>query len=157
MLARNLGMRVLISDRKASNATDPCRVPFDSVIKQSTVLFVGVPLSDSTRNLISKPEFESMSSHAVLVNVSRGGIVDERALVEAVRERRISGAATDVFETEPAGPGTSPLMAEDAKDLNIIATPHLAWLSQRTSINYATKLKQAVEAWSTGQPLNVLT
>ncbi|KAL4806645.1 D-isomer specific 2-hydroxyacid dehydrogenase [Aspergillus unguis] len=155
-LARNLGMRVLVSDRKARDAPDTSRVPFESVIKESTVLFVAVPLTDSTRNFISTPEFESMSSHAVVVNVSRGGTVDEEALVQALRERKISGAAMDVFKVEPAGPGTSPLLSEEAKDLNIIATPHLAWLSQRTAANYASKLKTTVEGWATGQPVNVV-
>ncbi|KAL4743281.1 D-isomer specific 2-hydroxyacid dehydrogenase [Aspergillus similis] len=156
-LARNLGMKVLVSDRKASATPDPTRVPFETVIKQSTVLFIAVPLMDSTRNFISNPEFENMSSHAIVVNVSRGGTVDEDALVHALRERKISGAATDVFNGEPAGPDTSPLLAEDAKDLNIIATPHLAWLSQRTSVNYGSKLKLAVEAWAAGQPVNVVS
>lgn len=157
-MARNLGMKVLVSDRKISSTgtTDVSRVPFDSVIKQSTVLFVAVPLIDSTRNFISTPEFESMSSHALVINVSRGGTVDEEALVKALRERKISGAATDVFKDEPAGPESTPLLAEDAGDLNIIATPHLAWLSQITFVNYATKLRMAVEAWTSGQPVNVV-
>ncbi|KAL3468012.1 D-isomer specific 2-hydroxyacid dehydrogenase [Aspergillus heterothallicus] len=157
MLASKLGMKVMVSERKSSSTADSSRVPFESVIKQSTVLFVAVPLLESTRNFISAPEFESMSPHAVLVNVSRGGTVDEEALVKALRERKISGAATDVFKEEPAGPGNSPLVAEDAKDLNIIATPHLAWLSQRTAVNYATKLKSAVERWSRGQPVNLVS
>ncbi|KAI9368432.1 D-isomer specific 2-hydroxyacid dehydrogenase [Aspergillus egyptiacus] len=157
MLARNLGMKVLISDRKASETADSSRVPFESVIKQSTVLFVAVPLTELTRNFISKPEFESMSPYAVLINVSRGGTVDEEALVQALRERRISGASTDVFKQEPAGPDTTPLLADDAEDLNIIATPHMAWLSQRTSVNYAANLKLAVEAWCVGRPVNVVT
>ncbi|KAL2844190.1 D-isomer specific 2-hydroxyacid dehydrogenase [Aspergillus pseudodeflectus] len=157
MLASNLGMKVIVSDRKSSTATDSSREPFESVIKQSTVLFIAVPLLDSTRNFISAPEFESMSPHAVLVNVSRGGTVDEEALVKALREGKISGAATDVFREEPAGPENSPLVAEDAKDLNIIATPHLAWLSQRTAVNYATKLKLAIDGWCRGQPVNVVS
>jgi glycerate dehydrogenase len=156
MLASSLGMKVIVSDRKSSTTTDSSRVPFESVIKQSTVLFVAVPLLDSTRNFISTAEFESMSPHAVLVNVSRGGTVDEEALLKALREGKISGAATDVFKEEPAGPENSPLVAEDAKDLNIIATPHLAWLSQRTAVNYATKLKLAIDGWSRGQPVNVV-
>ncbi|KAL4956312.1 D-isomer specific 2-hydroxyacid dehydrogenase [Aspergillus filifer] len=156
-MAQNLGMKVLVSDRKASNTPNPSRTPFETVIKESTVLFVAVPLTGATRNFISTPEFDAMSPHTVLVNVSRGGTVDEDALVQALRERKISGAATDVFKEEPAGPETSPLLADDAKDLNIIATPHLAWLSQKTCINYGAKLKQAVEGWSTGQPVNVVS
>ncbi|KAL4934167.1 D-isomer specific 2-hydroxyacid dehydrogenase family protein [Aspergillus undulatus] len=156
-MAHNLGMKVLVSDRKAADTPDTSRTPFDSVIKQSTVLFVAVPLLESTRDFISTQEFDSMSPHTVMVNVSRGGTVDEEALVQALRERKISGAATDVFKEEPAGPGNSPLLAEDAKDLNIIATPHLAWLSQRTCANYGAKLKQAVEGWAAGQPMNVVS
>ncbi|KAL3493424.1 D-isomer specific 2-hydroxyacid dehydrogenase [Aspergillus germanicus] len=157
MLASSLGMKVIVSDRKSSTTTDSSRVPFESVVKQSTVLFVAVPLLDSTRNFISTAEFESMSPHAVLVNVSRGGTVDEEALVKALREGKISGAATDVFKEEPAGPENSPLVAENAQDLNIIATPHLAWLSQRTAVNYATKLKLAIDGWSGGHPVNVVS
>ncbi|KAL2869331.1 D-isomer specific 2-hydroxyacid dehydrogenase family protein [Aspergillus lucknowensis] len=157
MLAKSLGMKVLISDRKSFNTADPSRVPFEAVIKQSTVIFVAVPLMDSTRNYLSTREFQSMTSHAIVINVSRGGTVDEEALVQALRERKISGAAMDVFKDEPAGPGTSPLMADDAKDLNIIATPHVAWLSQRTAVNYATKMKLAIETWIRGQPVNVVS
>ncbi|KKK13463.1 hypothetical protein ARAM_002302 [Aspergillus rambellii] len=164
LLARNLGMKVIISDRKTSDAAkssegsdDSERVPFDLVIKQSTVLFIALPLMDSTRNLLSTIEFESMSPHAVLVNVSRGGIVNEEALIQALEQRNIFGAATDVFREEPAGPGNSPLLRENTQDLNLVTTPHLAWLSQKTSINYSQKLKQAVEAWCAGGSVNVVT
>ncbi|KKK24635.1 hypothetical protein AOCH_001752 [Aspergillus ochraceoroseus] len=141
----------------AQGSDDSERVPFDLVIKQSTVLFIALPLMDSTRNLLSTIEFESMSPHAVLVNVSRGGIVNEEALIQALEQRNIFGAATDVFREEPAGPGNSPLLRENTQDLNLVTTPHLAWLSQKTSINYSQKLKQAVEAWCAGGSVNVVT
>ncbi|RHZ54459.1 D-isomer specific 2-hydroxyacid dehydrogenase family protein [Aspergillus thermomutatus] len=163
-LARNLGMKVLISARKDPAASASLstvdsieRTPFDAVIRQSTVIFVAVPLSNSTRNLISIPELENMSPHTVIVNVSRGGIVDEEALLEALREGTIAGAATDVFREEPAGLHNSPLLSEETKNLNLIVTPHLAWLSKKTLANYSQMVKQAIEGWSAGQPCNVVT
>ncbi|PYH48355.1 D-isomer specific 2-hydroxyacid dehydrogenase family protein [Aspergillus saccharolyticus JOP 1030-1] len=164
-LARGLGMKVIVADRKqfgevksTSNAADGIeRVPFETVIQQSTALFVAVPLLDSTRNLISTAEFESMSAHAVLINVSRGGVIDESALVKALKEDRITGAATDVFFQEPASPDNSPLLAEGTAGLNLIVTPHLAWLAQRTMVNYSQRLKLSVEEWCKGNPLNVVT
>ncbi|KAF9886295.1 hypothetical protein FE257_011554 [Aspergillus nanangensis] len=157
-LAQTLGMKVLISGRKDSDnsnmsngsSSNQERVPFETVLRQSTVLFLAIPLTDSTRNLISTSEFEAMSPHGVLVNVSRGGIVDEEALVKALEEGKISGAATDVFEKEPAGPENSPLLREGTEKLNLVVTPHLAWLSRKTALNYSQILKKSVEGYAKG-------
>ncbi|PWY94759.1 glycerate dehydrogenase [Aspergillus sclerotioniger CBS 115572] len=164
-LARGMGMKVIIAERKlfgdasASNRSDSNqeRVAFDEVIKQSTVLFIAVPLAPSTRNLLSTAEFEAMSPHAVVVNVSRGGVVDEEALVRALQENQIIGAATDVFAKEPAGPENSPLLAEGTEDLNLVLTPHLAWATQKTLVNYERLLKETVEKWMVGEFMNVVT
>ncbi|GLB10530.1 hypothetical protein AtubIFM57258_006938 [Aspergillus tubingensis] len=164
-LARGLGMKVIIAGRKAlADASTPNhaddnveRVSFDEVIRQSTVIFIAVPLAPSTRNLLSTAEFEAMSPHAVLVNVSRGGVMDEVALVRALQENRITGAATDVFEKEPAGLENSALLAEGTEDLNLVLTPHIAWATQKTLINYEQKLKETVEKWMVGEFMNVVT
>lgn len=164
-LARGLGMKVIIAGRKAlADASTPNhaddnveRVSFDEVIRQSTVIFIAVPLAPSTRNLLSTAEFEAMSPHAVLVNVSRGGVMDEVALVRALQENRITGAATDVFEKEPAGLENSALLAEGTEDLNLVLTPHIAWATQKTLINYEQKLKETVEKWMAGEFMNVVT
>ncbi|KAE8366098.1 D-isomer specific 2-hydroxyacid dehydrogenase [Aspergillus caelatus] len=159
-LARGLGMKVLISGRKNFGSSigpeGEDRTPFDTVIKESTVLFLAVPLQETTRNLISTPELEAMSHHAILINVSRGGVVDEEALVKALRENRIAGAATDVCVKEPAGPNNSPLLAEGTEDLNLVVTPHLAWLAQKTAQGYSKLFKDAVEGWFTGNRYNVV-
>ncbi|OOG00720.1 hypothetical protein ASPCADRAFT_401677 [Aspergillus carbonarius ITEM 5010] len=164
-LARGLGMKVIIAERKlfgdasvsSRSESDQERVTFDEVIKQSTVLFVAVPLAPSTRNLLSTAEFEAMSAHTVLVNVSRGGVVDEEALVRALQGNQITGAATDVFAKEPAGPENSPLLAEGTEDLNLVLTPHLAWATQKTLVNYERLLKETVERWMVGEFMNVVT
>ncbi|KAF7597541.1 hypothetical protein BBP40_000019 [Aspergillus hancockii] len=159
-LAQGLGMKVLISGRKGPGSPNTPgsddRTPFETVVKQSTVIFLAIPLHETTRNLISTPELEAMSHHAVLINVSRGGVVDEAALVKALRENQIAGAATDVFLKEPAGPETSTLLEKGTEDLNLVVTPHLAWLSQRTAKGYSQLLKDGVEGWFTGERNNIV-
>ncbi|KAK8044731.1 hypothetical protein PG993_004755 [Apiospora rasikravindrae] len=128
-LFKALGMRVLVSARKGDAAAaaavqeageEDGRAPFDTVLRTASVLVLCLPRLPSTENLIGAAELEAMPCHAVLVNVARGGIVDERALIEALRSRSIAGAATDVYAREPAGPGTGtpllPVMLGKRKD-----------------------------------------
>lgn len=132
------------------------RTPFETVLKRSTVIFIAVPLTESTRDMISTPELEMLSPHAVVINVSRGGVVNEEAIVKALKEGSIAGAATDVFREEPAGPDNSPLLREETKDLNLVVTPHLAWLAQKTWVNQSQMVKKIVEGWNAGRPCNVV-
>lgn len=162
-LARALGMKVLISGRKNSeeaslmNGSHSERTPFETVLKESTVIFIAVPLNDSTRDMISTPELDAISQHAVIINVSRGGTVNEQAIVKALKDGSIAGAATDVFYEEPAGPNNSPLLTEETNDLNLVVTPHLAWLSQKTWVNQSQMVKKVIEEWHSGKPINVVT
>jgi len=91
----------------------------DEILVESDFLSVHVPLIDSTRNLIGKRELELMKNDAFLVNIARGGVVDEEALYHALKERKVRGAALDVFSSEP--PAENPLLELD----NVIATPHM--------------------------------
>lgn len=136
---------------------DSDRVPFDEVLKQATVLVLSLPRIPETLNLISSAEFEKMHPYAVLINISRGGIVDEAAVVQALKQKQIAGYATDVYNVEPVeGPEDTPLLSEEAKDLNITMSPHLAWFSQRTLKNLGDILKETVEAWAKGEEINVI-
>jgi phosphoglycerate dehydrogenase-like enzyme len=161
-LGRALGMKVLVSARKTpstihSPIVDSDRVPFDDVLKQATVLVLSLPRIPETLNLISTAELQAMHQYAVLINIARGGIVDEAAVVQALKDKQIAGYATDVFEVEPiGGPDDTPLLAEDAQDLNITMSPHLAWFSQRTLKNLGDILKETVESWAKGKEINVI-
>ncbi|KAH8426294.1 D-isomer specific 2-hydroxyacid dehydrogenase family protein [Aspergillus melleus] len=162
-LARGLGMKVLVSGRKElGNHTTLNgvggieRTSFETVIRQSTVIFLAVPLTESTRDLISTKELEAMSHRTLVINVSRGGVVNEEALVKALKEGQIAGAATDVFSEEPAGPKNSPLLRPDTQNLNLLVTPHLAWLAQKTVDNQSRMLKEALEGWVSGARCNVV-
>ncbi|KAI2621162.1 hypothetical protein GGR54DRAFT_647215 [Hypoxylon sp. NC1633] len=152
--AKALGMRVLVSDRKGAVEPPPeGRTPFDALIRESSVVALCLPRSRDTLRLISDPELAAMRRCAVLVNVSRGGIVDERALVAALRRRQIAGYATDVYELEPAGPENSALVGPDTAGLNLVTTPHVAWCAEDTNANYNTALKENISGWlSTGRP-----
>jgi lactate dehydrogenase-like 2-hydroxyacid dehydrogenase len=129
------------------------RVPFAEVLKQATVLMLALPLTPSSQDLISEAELSQMRPDAVIVNISRGGIVDERALVAALQERRIYGYGTDVYQIEPAGnEADSVLLGQDLKGLNLVLTPHLAWYGDTTMVNMRGFLKGHVENFAKGSP-----
>jgi glycerate dehydrogenase len=158
-------MQVLIASRKNTHLdgvlppTDPdqSRVPFEDVLRKSTVLVLSLPRNAQTLNLLSTPEFEMMSPYTMIVNVARGGIVDEAALLKALQDGQISGYGTDVLDKEPAeGPEDCVLFSEEAKSLNIAVSPHLAWFAGTTLANIARILKETVGAWAAGEPINVI-
>lgn len=159
-LCKALGMKVLIAGRKGRSETtkiaDIERISFDEVLKRSTVLVIAVPRVPETMNLISTAEFQAMSHKTILINISRGGIVDEAALLQALKDRSIFGAATDVFGTEPASAETSPLLAEDTRDLNLTTSPHVAWHADKTMKNYLTISPSNVTNFLLGNPTNLV-
>ncbi len=124
-----LGMRVIGTRRSPEPLPGVDRVvgPEQTrwVLAESDVLVVVLPLTPETRGLLDAAALAEMKPGALLVNVARGGIVDEAALAEALRARRLGGAALDVFETEPLGP-ESPLWEAPG----CLVTPHLAGLSR---------------------------
>ncbi len=90
------------------------------ILKNSDFITIHVPLLDSTKHLINQDRLKLMKKEAILINTSRGPVVDEKALVEALKNKTIAGAGLDVFENEPA-------LTEGLKDLaNVVLTPHIA-------------------------------
>ncbi|KAF2804082.1 glycerate dehydrogenase [Mytilinidion resinicola] len=150
-IARMLGMKVLVADRRGAKTIREGYTSFEEVLKQSSVVVLIIPRTPDSINLISTSELKVMRPQAVLVNVSRGGIVDEAALVQALRENWIAGAAVDVYATEPAGPETSPLATEDTKDLNLTLSPHSAWVSDTTMQNLQRMVGENVEGFCAGK------
>ncbi|RLF60788.1 MAG: C-terminal binding protein [Thermoplasmata archaeon] len=100
------------------------KVSFDELLVTSDIITIHAPLTEETRHMIGKNEIEKMKEGAMIVNAARGGIVDERALYEALRKGKLSGAALDVLEEEPIRKD-NPLLELD----NVIITPHMAWYS----------------------------
>jgi phosphoglycerate dehydrogenase-like enzyme len=139
---RLLGMRVLatgitLTDERAA-AAGVTRTDLETLVRESDVVSVHLRLSDTSRGLITARHLALMKRTAFLVNTARGPIVDEAALLDALRGRRIAGAALDVFDVEPL-PAGHPLLALD----NVVLTPHLGFV---TAEGYAVFFGQAVEA-----------
>ena len=108
-LARAFGMDVLIAERKGAATVRPGRVAFEEVLARADQISLHTPLNEDTRGLIGAREFGLMKKSAVLINTARGGVVDEAALVSALKTRRIAGAGFDVLSVEPPREG-NPLL-----------------------------------------------
>ena len=129
-LARPFGLTILANDPyvdpAAIRAEGAQPVDLDTVLRQSDFVAVICLLTDETRHLVGAAQLARMKPSAYLINVARGPIVDEAALIAALRAGRIAGAALDVFEQEPVDPN-NPLLAME----NVIVTPHaLCWTDQ---------------------------
>ena len=150
-LAHAVGMRVLLSERKGAMDTRDGRVPFGEMLEQSDVITLHCPLTAETKDLIGAREFELMKSWALLINTARGGLVNEQALLEAIKTGSIAGAAVDVLSREPPADGNV-LLNEDLP--NLIVTPHIAWSSREAMQTLADQLIDNLEAFVRGERLN---
>ncbi len=157
-LAEAFGMRVLIAERRGATALRPGYTLFEEVLRQADCITLHTPLNEQTRNLIGPREFGLMKRSAVLVNCARGGVVDEAALIDALKGSRIAGAATDVLSEEPPRPDHTlrdhPLL--DANLPNLLITPHVAWSSREAMQTLADQLIDNIEAFVDGQPVNLV-
>jgi D-3-phosphoglycerate dehydrogenase len=97
----------------------------DALMRESDIISLHVAYQDSTRHLIGRPELERMKPSAVLINTSRGGIVDDRALLTALEQRRLAGAALDVLDGEPQIGADHPLVQYAREHDNLIIVPHI--------------------------------
>lgn len=123
-VARAYDMKVLVAARKGQVHIQQGRTGFEQVLQQADIISIHCPLTADTENLISTAEFELMKSAAVLINTARGGIVDEVALLEALENKQIAAAATDVLSQEP--PSADHILLANQPD-NLLITPHIAW------------------------------
>ncbi|MGY1601641.1 D-2-hydroxyacid dehydrogenase family protein [Geodermatophilus sp. SYSU D00815] len=128
------------------------RVGKEELLGTADVVTIHLQLSDRTRGLIGRSELSLMKPTAILVNTSRGPIVDEHALVEALRGGAIHGAGLDVFDTEPL-PRHHPL-----RELRrVVLTPHLGYVTEKTYEVFYREAVEDVAAWLRGEPVRVIT
>jgi phosphoglycerate dehydrogenase-like enzyme len=128
------------------------RVSLDDLLSSSDVVTIQLVLSDRTRGLIGERELRLMKAGAFLVNTSRGPIVDETALVAALRERRMGGAGLDVFDVEPL-PVDHPLRTLD----NVVLTPHTGYITDEQFKVFYSQSVQNIAAFLDGKPVRVMT
>jgi len=147
---RLLGMRVLAwgptltADR--AEAAGVVRLGLDDLFRESDVVSVHLRLSEQSRGLVGRHLLGLMKPTAYLVNTARGPIVDEPALLGALRERRIAGAALDVFDVEPL-PRDHPLLSLD----NVVLTPHLGYVTREAYHTFFEQVVENIVAWLDGQ------
>ena len=140
--AKSFGMEIIVSDpfisQEYAQELGIKLVDFDSLIKQADYITFHIPLTSETKHLINKDTFSKMKKGVKIINCTRGGIIDEEALAEAVKEGVVTGAAIDVFEKEPLG--ESPLLKVD----NIIVTPHLGASTEEAQVNVSVDIVKGV-------------
>ncbi|MDC0611318.1 D-2-hydroxyacid dehydrogenase [Vibrio sp.] len=152
ILAQAVGMKVVFAERKNATTCRDGYVPFEQAIREADIVTLHCPLNDETRNLISKSELIAMKSSAILINTGRGGLVDEVALVEALKQGAIAGAGVDVFTQEPADK-SNPLIANMAMP-NLLLTPHVAWGSDSAITKLVSILFSNIEQFIQGNQQN---
>ncbi|WP_157140495.1 NAD(P)-dependent oxidoreductase, partial [Achromobacter xylosoxidans] len=150
-LAAGLGMRIvacdaaLPADHPAWAETGATRLDLDDLLAQADAVTLHVPLTAGTRHLLDAARIARMRPGAVLINTSRGGIVDETALAVALRGGHLGGAALDVFEQEPL-PAGGPLAGAP----NLILTPHIAGLTREANTRVSDMVAAGVTIALTG-------
>jgi phosphoglycerate dehydrogenase-like enzyme len=127
------------------------RVEWEDLFARADVLTIHVPLSDTSRGWITARELARMKESAFIVNTSRGPIIEEQALLDALRTRQIAGAALDVYEIEPL-PADHPLLALD----NVLLSPHLGYSTETMLRQFFRDSVDNLKAWIDGAPSNVL-
>ena len=153
-LAEVVGMNVLLSEHKTRRETRPGRTPFSEVLRQSDIVTLHCPLTDETRDMFGADEFASMKPNALVIRTSCVALVQDAALIDALENGLIAGAAVDCLREEPPRNG-SPLL--DLNLPNFIVTPHVAWASDEAVQALADQVINNLEAFIAGSPQNVLT
>lgn len=153
-LGEAFGMRTLFAARKGVEGSGPPYTPFDEVLEASDVITLHAPLTPATRDMIAYREFQKMRRKPLIINASRGGLVNEADLVRALDEDLISGIGFDVLTAEPPAPG-NPLLTV-LKRPNVVVTPHTAWASQQAMQTVWNQVIEHIENFYAGTPSNVL-
>lgn len=154
-LGQAFGMRTLFAAHKGRTGLGPLYTPFDQVLAESDVITLHCPLLPQTRNLLAMAEFRQMRRRPLIINASRGGLVDEADLVAALDEGLIAGAGFDCLTTEPPGADHPLLGVLDRPD--VIVTPHVAWAGQKAMRTLWHQVVANIEAFHRGAPVNVVT
>jgi len=146
------GMRVIRSARKKAREIPAGYTSFDKVLEQSDILSLHCPLTPETDGLIAAPEFSRMKNSAILINTSRGGLVDEQDLINALKNGSIAGAGFDVLSSEP--PPADHVFLKNLEHPNFIVTPHVGWSSHEARQALWDQLIGHIDSFAGGRAAN---
>ena len=152
MAAHGFGLNVVATTRSARAAPDGVRfLPVDELARESDIVVLCCPLTPETRGLMSAERIALMKPGALLINVSRGPVIDDAALIGALRENRIGGAALDVFAEQPL-PADHPYFGFD----NVVITPHMAGITEESMMRMGVgAAEETVRVLQGGLPVNL--
>ena len=150
-IALSFGMRVVANARTPKTAEGVEFLSKEEVLKRADFLTLHCPLNEGTKGLINRETIALMKPTAYLINTARGGVVEEAAICEALREGKIAGAAIDVLDEEPMRDGHPYLEAP-----NMIITPHVAWAAVESRTRLIGRVADNIKAFQNGSPINVV-
>ncbi|MCL5079656.1 D-2-hydroxyacid dehydrogenase [Neisseria perflava] len=151
--AQAFKMNVVFAEHKNAQSVRDGYVSFNEAIRSADVVSLNCPLTPQTANMIGEAELQQMKPGAILINCGRGGLVDEAALVAALKYGQIGGAGFDVLTQEPPRDG-NPLLK--ARLPNLIVTPHIAWASQEAANRLFDILLDNINRFVAGNPQNLV-
>jgi len=153
-MARGLGIEILVAARPgATDPIPPGRIALEQLLREADIVSLHCPLTPETRNLINPQTLALMKPTAFLINTARGALIDEAALIDALRKNRIAGAALDVISKEPP-PADHPII-QAAKELdNLIVTPHTAWSAREALERLLKEVEENIAAFLQGRERN---
>ena len=151
-IAQAFGCEVYAYSRTVKDIPGITYVDLDTLLSTCDIVSLHTPLNDTTRGLIGKEQLALMKPSAILINTSRGPVVDSAALADALNEGRLAGAGIDVFEMEPPVPESHPLL--HAK--NVVATPHVAFATKEALEKRAVIVFDNIAKWLNHAPQNVM-
>ena len=150
-IAQAFDMKVIEYNRIPKKDESVRFVEMDDLLEKSDIVSIHCPLNSDSEKMCNKEFFEKMKDGALFINTSRGGVVDEQALIDAVKSKKISGAGLDVVAVEPME------KHEEILDIdNIIITPHSAWAPVETRTRLVEIVKNNIKKWVAGAPVNVI-
>ena len=151
-VAQAFGMEIIVAARNADDKRKG-RMLLQDMLPKTDVLSLHCPLTDATQQLISDAEFNLLPQGAIVINSARGGVVEESALLRAIENGHLGGAATDVLSTEPPAP-EHPLLQK--KYNNLIVTPHVAWASIESRQRLIDQVAFTIKEYLAGRPCNIV-
>ena len=155
-MARGFGMDVLVAARPGSKGPIPTdRVSLDQLFRDADIISLHCPLTPETRNLINEQTLSLMKPTAFLVNTARGALIDEAALIDALRKERIAAAALDVITKEPPLADHPIIRATQQLD-NLMVTPHTAWSARETRERLLQEVEENISGFLSGKPRNIV-
>ena len=154
-IAEAFGCRILCYSATGRKYDTPYeQVDLETLLGESDVVSIHAPLNPATENLMTKEKFAMMKKSAILINVGRGPIVNEKDLTEALNEGVIAGAGLDVLSAEPMKADNPLLAVQDSRKL--VITPHIAWASVEARQKLVDEVAENVRAWMNGTPRNLV-